>query len=67
MMRSERGRARLTVIVVAAGAVVNMRHLSLEAVEPLPVVDGDSDGEAEYEDGEDDPDRRAGSPLLMLP
>ena len=64
LTRLRRGRARLTVIVVVGGAVVNMRHLGLEAVEPLPIVDGDGDGEAEYEDGEDDADCSARSSLL---
>ena len=53
-------------IVVAAGAVVDVRHLRLETVEPLPVVDGDGDGEAEDEDGDDDSHRCPRPALLPL-
>ena len=55
-----------TEIVVAGRAVVNLRHLALQAVEPLPVVDCDGDGEAEQEDGHDDAEGCAGPTLLPL-
>ena len=52
----------------ASGAVVHVAHLGLEAVEPLPVVDSDGDGEAEHEDGGDHTHRAPGSaPLARQP
>ena len=53
-----------TQVVVTGRAVVDIRHLALQAVEPLPVVDRHGDGEAEQEDGEDDAEGRAGAVLL---
>ena len=41
------------VLMSPSGAVVHVTQLGLEAVEPLPVVHGDSDDEAEHEDGDD--------------
>lgn len=51
-------------VVLTARAVAPVRQLGLEAVEPLPVVDSDGDGEAEEEDGEDDAEGCAGPSRL---
>ena len=55
-----------TQVVVAGRAVVDIRHLALQAVEPLPVVDSHGDGEAQQEDGHDDAEGCAGPALLPL-
>ena len=52
-------------IVVVVGAVVHVGQLSLEAVEPLPVVDGDGNGEAHDEDGHNDPDRSSRTSTVL--
>ena len=44
----------IVLIVVVVGAVVHVGQLSLEGVEPLPVVDGDGDSKGHDEDGHDD-------------
>ena len=54
------GALVIALVSAPGGAVVDVAQLGLEAVEPLPVVDGDGDGEAEHEDGDDHAHRGPG-------
>ena len=46
-------------------AVVDMRQLGFQEMEPLSVVDCNGDDDTEDEDGDDDPHERPGPTILL--